>query len=135
MAKAIFMSMEESRKIEVLSRGLVVLFSEPINPKVEAVLNNHNITLEDVETTQLDNADLDEDTLVLTMSDTMKQAVLDEYDNVCDVYSITEFVGQIGEVFDPCGGTLADYESCYGELSKLVKKTIYKIDEIEIEAL
>jgi len=135
MAKAIYMSMEENRDIEVLSRGLAVLFSEPINPKVEAVLNNHNIAIEDSETVQLQDSDLDEHTLVLTMSEHMKQTVLNEYDNVCDVYSITEFVGQMGEVLDPCGGNIAEYESCYGELSKLVKKTIYKMDEIEIEAL
>jgi protein-tyrosine phosphatase len=32
-------------------------------------------------------------------------------------------------VVDPYGGTLVDYEECYIELARLVKKTIYKLNE------
>jgi len=35
-----------------------------------------------------------------------------------------------GEVKDPYGGTLVDYEECYNELLRLIKKTIYKLDEM-----
>lgn len=134
MAKAIFKSMEENRDIEVLSRGVTVLFSEPINPKVETVLNNHNIAIEDTESMLLEENDIDDNTLVITLSNSVKDTVMNEYSNTCDTFTITEFVDEPGELLDPCGGTLAEYESFYGELSRLVKKTVYKIDEIEMES-
>ena len=131
MAKTIFKSMETNREIEVLSRGVVVLFPEPTNPKVEAVLNNHNLNLEEHIATQLQHSDIDDNTLILTMTLALKNTILKQYTETKNVYVITEFVGESGDVLDPYGGTLAEYEACYVELAKLVKKTVYKIDEME----
>ena len=46
-----------------------------------------------------------------------------------DLYTLSEFVGENGDVVDPYGGTLAEYEACFTELVRLVKKTVYKINE------
>ena len=42
------------------------------------------------------------------------------------------FVGEYGDVTDPYGGTLMDYEECYIELARLVKKAMYKLNEEEL---
>ena len=45
------------------------------------------------------------------------------------MYILLKYAGESGDVVDPYGGTLVDYEECYIELARLVKKTIYKLNE------
>lgn len=129
MAAAIFSNMEESGEIEVLSRGSIVLFSEPINPKVEVVLNNHSINVSQHTACQLNMEEIDDKTLVLTMSEVLKMEIIRDYASIANLYTLPEFVGEHGDVVDPYGGSLAEYEACFSELTRLVKKTVYKINE------
>ncbi|NMB44163.1 MAG: low molecular weight protein arginine phosphatase [Clostridiales bacterium] len=129
MAATIFKSMETSSDIEVLSRGLVVLFSEPSNPKADTVLKSHNLDLKDHKSRGLKNSEITDTTLILTMTEQQKKNVLDNFTNANDVYTITEFVGETGEVDDPYGGSLIEYEEVYSQLSLLIKKLVYKLDE------
>jgi protein arginine phosphatase len=132
MAETIYKSLETNSDITVTSRGLVVLFSEPSNPKADIVLKSHNLQLEGHSSRPLKNSDIDEDTLILTMTDKQKRSVLDNYNGTDNVYTIKEFVGEAGDVTDPYGGTLIDYEECFVELARLVKKTVYKLNEEDI---
>ena len=63
------------------------------------------------------------------MTDKQKKSIEENYQNTDNVYTIKEFVGESGDVTDPYGGTLIDYEECYIELARLVKKTVYKLNE------
>lgn len=132
MAATIFKSMVSSGELEVLSRGLVVLFSEPSNEKANTVLKSHNLDLKDHKSRGLKSSDIDEDTLILTMTERQKKNLLETYENAKDVYTISEFVGESGDVADPYGGTLIDYEDCYAQLSLLIKKLVYKLSEGDI---
>lgn len=129
MAATIFKSMETSSDIEVLSRGLVVLFSEPSNPKADTVLKSHNLDLRDHKSRGLKNSEITDTTLILTMTDKQKESILENFANAKDVYTITEFVGENGEVDDPYGGSLIEYEEVYSQLSLLIKKLVYKLSE------
>ena len=129
MAEAIYKNLERVSTMKVISRGLVVLFGEPINPKAEVVLGKHELELVNHISKGLKAADLDEDTLILTMTASQKRKVLEEYPQVGEVYTIKEFAGEIGDVVDPYGGSLIDYEECYIELARLVKKAVYKLNE------
>lgn len=129
MAETIFKSMVLDSDLEVLSRGLVVLFPEPSNPKADTVLKSHNLDLKNHRSKALKNAEIDEDTLILTMTEQHKKNVLEGYENAKNVYTINEFVGESGEVEDPYGGTLIDYEDSYEQLSLLIKKLVYKLNE------
>lgn len=129
MAKAIYERMDEEKQLEVVSRGLVVLFPEPANPKASAVLKSNDLNIDGHVTTQLEEKDITEDTLILTMTEKQKESVMESFKNARNVYAIKEFVGYEGDVMDPYGGTLLDYEDCFDELSKLVKKTIYRLGE------
>ena len=55
--------------LEILSRGLVVQFQEPMNQKAEAVLISNGINMENYVSQQLTEEDLTEDALVITMED------------------------------------------------------------------
>ena len=131
MAETIYKSMETNSDIDVTSRGLVVLFSEPFNPKADTVLKNHNLELEGHFSKPLKNSDIDENTLILAMTEKQKQSVIEDFKDTGNTYTIKEFVGESGDVTDPYGGTLIDYEDCYVELARLVKKTVYKLNEEE----
>lgn len=132
MAETIFNSLKQDNLVTVKSRGLVVLFSEPSNPKAELVLQNHNLKLERHVSKQLKEADITEGTLILTMTENQKNEVIQKFPYNADIYTIKEYVGEYGDVTDPYGGTLMDYEECYVELARLVKKTVYKLNDDEI---
>jgi protein-tyrosine phosphatase len=129
MAEAIFLNLEQSSDIKVESRGLVVLFPEPSNPKAVMVLNNHGLSLDGHQSSALTLEDMEEDTLILTMTEHQKSKVLELIGQEEHIYTIKEFIGESGDVTDPYGGTLMDYEDCYIELARLVKKTVYKLNE------
>ncbi len=129
MAEAIYKNLEKVSDMKVCSRGLVVLFAEPLNPKAEIVLKKHDLELDNHMAKGLKATDLEENTIILTMTSGHKKKVQELYPEVKDVYTIKEFAGEIGDVVDPYGGTLMDYEECYTELGRLVKKTVYKLNE------
>lgn len=129
MAEAIYHSLVSESEIDTLSRGLVVLFPEPYNPKAEIVLKNHNMSLENHVAMQLQKEDITEHTLLLTMSYQQKMKVIEEYDITENVYTMKEFVGEEGDVLDPYGKTVLEYEDCFVELSRLMKKMVIKLNE------
>lgn len=129
MAEAIYKNIEKVSEMKVISRGLVVLFSEPINPKADIVLKKHDLELSNHVAKGLKTSDIDEDTLILTMTSSQKKKVIDTYPNAKHVYTIKEYAGENGDVVDPYGGSLIEYDECYAELARLVKKTVYKLNE------
>lgn len=129
MAEAIYKSLDKVSEIKVVSRGVVVLFGEPINPKAEIVLNKHGLELPNHISKGLKASDMDEATIVLTMTADQKRKVSENFPDVNELYTIKEFAGEIGDVVDPYGGTLMDYEECYAEIARLAKKTVYKLNE------
>lgn len=127
MAETIFKSLDPDTQVR--SRGLVVLFPEPVNPKAEMVLGNHNLALGNHVTHQLKVTDIEEGTLILTMTEAQKERVEKNFAVTDNLFTLKEFVGEIGDVTDPYGGTLMDYEDCYVELVRLIKKLVYKLAE------
>lgn len=129
MAEAIYKELEKISDIKVNSRGLVVLFGEPINPKAEVILEKHDLKLEGHVSKGLKVSDIEDNTIVLTMTANQKRIVKERFPELTDASTIKEFAGETGDVVDPYGGSLIDYEECYGELARLVKKTVYKLNE------
>lgn len=129
MAEAIYRNLDKESDINVFSRGLVVLFGEPINPKAEVVLKKHDLEIHNHISKGLKESEIDDNTLILTMTEAHKRKVRDAFPNAKNVYTIKEYAGESGDVVDPYGGSLVEYEECYIELARLVKKTVYKIIE------
>ena len=133
MAEAIYISMTTAERIPCISRGTVVLFPEPTNPKADTVLANHNLVSEHHESCQLTEEDITEAALILTMTERQKNQVIETFGEEIEVYTIKEFNGEIGDVVDPYGGSIVDYEECYNDLARLIRKTVYKLEEEGIE--
>lgn len=130
MAEAICKNMVTDDTIEIISRGLVVLFPEPVNPKAEVVLINHGISIEGHQAKQLIQEDMDEETLVFTMNKEQKERISRDYEVNTNMYTIKEFIEEEGDVMDPYGGTLVEYEECFVELSRDIKKIVLRLRKI-----
>ena len=113
MAEAILKSKFLLSELEVESRGLVVLFPEPVNQKAEAILASHGLTMKDHTAKMLEQEDFDERTLILVMEDALKQRIFQEHENVQNTWQLSEYIKAETDVTEPVGGSLADYGACY----------------------
>lgn len=118
--------------LKILSRGLVVLFPEPINPKAEAVLVSHGLSAKEHTATQLCQEEITSRTLILTMEDQMKEKVWSTYSDAGNVYTLAEYVGTKGDLLPLYGEPLASYGKCLEIIELLVKELVAKLNEDEI---
>ena len=134
MAATIMNSLKEDRDILVSSRGMVVLFPEPYNPKAVAVLSSHGMIMPSNSSRQIEKEDFDNDTLVLTMNTSHKQKIYTEFENAINVYTLQEYVGDEEEsIPDPYGKGIEEYGRCFDKLYELVSKASDLLFEEEKE--
>ena len=133
MAAGILKEFTLNHPIEILARGMVVLFPEPINQKAEAVLISNGINPEGYTSVQLSGEDISKDTLVIVMEQGQRVKVLEQFENAVEenVQVLTELVGDELEILNPYGGTLAAYGLCYDTLRKSIKKLVKLLNEGE----
>ena len=131
MAAGILQDLLVKGDIEVLARGLVVAFPEPMNQKAEAVLISNGISIQGFKSVELSQEDIEGNTLVLTMDSGQKEKVLSRFSKGTDVYTLNEFVGDELEIVDPYGGALPAYGLCYEMLRKSIKKLVKILNEGE----
>lgn len=133
MAEAIMKEYTLRYPLEIESRGLIVLFPEPLNQKAEAVLISNGINMDEKMSCQLEENDLSEGNLILTMEAAQKEKLLEEFQTAvqADVEVLTELVGDELEILNPYGGSLQSYGLCYETLNKTIQKLVKLINEGE----
>ena len=126
MAMGILKDMGLDYPVEILARGLVVQFPEPLNRKAEAVLIGNGITLEGFSSQQLVREDITENTLVLALETIHRDKILELFPDVDEnqVWVLAKFVGEELEALDPYGGNLSNYGLCYESLRTSIKKLV-----------
>lgn len=131
MAAAILKELGLKQPVEILARGLVVLFPEPMNQKAEAVMISNGLPTEGYMSSQLTAEDLDGETLVLAMEEKHRQKVLEMFEEAdpAHVHVLTEYVGDELEIVNPYGGTLQMYGLCYETLLSSIKKLANILNE------
>ena len=131
MAAALLRECSLKRELDIISRGLVVLFPEPLNQKASAVLISNGINMEDYMSEQLVAEDVDDHTLVLVMEEKyipQVLAIIGE-DKLPQVQVLTTLVGEELEIMDPYGAPLPSYGLCFESLSKTIKKLAVWLNE------
>ncbi|MGN0292955.1 MAG: hypothetical protein ACI4D3_03010 [Lachnospiraceae bacterium] len=128
MAEAIFKNISGDRPLEIISRGLVVLFPEPVNPKAAAVLQENHLRASKNYSEKLTIDDITEDTLVLALREAQVQKILNMLDSACDVSTLRGFVGYKGDTETP-SGDLSNYQDAFENLDLLVKAAAQRIFE------
>lgn len=133
MAAGILKEFPIKYPVEIMARGIVVQFSEPMNQKAEAVLISNGIDTEGFVSHQLEAEDITEDTLVLTMETIHRERVLERFPEVNPehIFVLSEFVGDELEILDPYGGALPNYGLCYESLRATIKKLVKILNEGE----
>lgn len=131
MAAGILGQYSLKHPVEILTRGLVVLFPEPLNQKAEAVMISNGINMEGFMSVQLTEEDFIEDTLVLVMERAQLEKVFEKFPEADpeNVHVLTELVGDELEILDPYGGTLQSYGLCYETLRKTIRKLVSYLNE------
>lgn len=133
MAAGIMKDLNADSNLEILARGLVVQFPEPLNQKAEAVMISNGISTEGFTSAQFKPEEVTPETAIFTMETVHRERLLELYDTVSpsQVFVLSEFVGEELEILDPYGGQLPNYGLCYETLRNTIKKLIKKLYEGE----
>lgn len=115
------------------SRGMVVLFPEPVNQKAEAVMKSARMTIAGHMATAFSETEIDSEILLLTMNTSQKKKIASEYAEDISVYTLTEYVGVDGEILNPYGKALNSYGECMEKLSELIDKLTEKLNSFTEE--
>ncbi|MEE3392159.1 MAG: ribose 5-phosphate isomerase B [Lachnospiraceae bacterium] len=115
---------------ECVSRGLVVLFPQPVSPKVNVMLTGKVKELcHHEETIQLAQDDIVDGTYIFTTSLSEKVSVIEDY-NVKNVYTLGEFSRLNIDIPDPYGKEDSEYEKSSEVLYDTVREIFEKIKAI-----
>lgn len=129
MAAVLFRKQPLLQEYVVKSRGLIVLFPEPVNQKAEAIMKSKQMTLAAHQTTPLAVEDITDDTLILTMEQKHKEKIQEAFAGAKAVFTLPEFVGAGAEVPSPYGEPLVKYGETYELIEGLVGKLAEKLNE------
>lgn len=126
MAEAILAS-KKITGIEVRSAG-VFAGSSPISANAGAVLENQGIDFDHM-SRSLSAEDLEWADIVLTMTLSHKQLILQQYPEAADkLYTLKEYVtGYPKDVSDPYGGSYSVYQNTFDELRELITRLEQKL--------
>ena len=122
MAAEILRHEELNQEYVIDSRGMVVLFAEPVNQKAEEILQEMGMSIAEHTSVGLSEADVDEKILLLTMDENQKKKIQAEYGEDTCVYTLSEYVKEKKEIMNPYGKPLEIYAECRDILSEYIHK-------------
>ena len=117
------------RPLEIKSRGLVVLFSEPLDAKAYAVLNEkgYGWCLEH-KAEQLLQEDIGDDVLLLTMEDKQKIRIWEQFENARNVYTLAEYIHYNGDILPLYGEPLSSYEEWIAGMDVMLDELVLRLN-------
>ena len=105
-----------------MSRGTVVLFSEPINPKVNVLLSSHDMNISNHENSkQLKREEITADTLLLTMTFSDKLKVIEDLGVSNNVYTVGEYIEDDADIREGVRILLESENYCVEEAEKMMQ--------------
>lgn len=117
------------QEYEITSRGMVVLFPEPLHPRAEELLESDGIVLDGYEAMPFSEELLEEDTLVLALHEAQKQKIMNEYPEFKQVYTLCEYVDGEEEIPSAYGQTTDQYDHMYELIQVYVERLANKLNE------
>ena len=99
--------------VELLSRGMVVLFSEPISPKAASVLHEHGCEEVTRRSAELTQEDIDGADLILTMGKNDVNHLKEHFETRASCMFVGTFIDMDEEIPDVTEDTIEAYEACY----------------------
>ena len=123
IAENVFIARYKGEALYVASRGIVVLFREPCNPKAEAVLAKHGIEMVRSTSLEIQNGDITDSTIVIALTEKDRARFSARFP-YATAYTLAALAGEDRDVKDPYGGTEEDYETCYEDIDRMIGKAI-----------
>lgn len=112
--------------VEVVSRGLVVLFPEPVNLKAADVVRQAGFAIQDFQASKLTKEEVQKADLILTITADEKEKVMKEFGEELgeqvQVATLSEFAEESVGIPDPYGKDQEDYEHCFIAIKRMVEK-------------
>lgn len=129
VAEAVYKSMAPTWLPPAISRGIVVLFSEPINPKVNVLLSGHDIEISNHKcSVMLDKNEITPETLLITMTFSEKVKLMEDFEIEHNVYTLGEFIEEDTDITNPYGAEEELYEKFFEEVCSRVERVILRIE-------
>lgn len=117
-----------SSKVTVSSRGLAAGTQCPASAQARTVMRRHGLSLDEHCSCQLSPADVQAADLILTMTQSHKAALVRFIPAAAGkTFTLAEYAGGSGDVADPYGGSVEDYEVCARQLAGLIAKVWEKL--------
>mgnify|MGYP000514747213 CR=1 FL=1 len=114
-------------QIETSSRGTVVLFDEPANPKVSEIAWSFGINLSQHRSKELEPEIFNDTSLFLCLDNRSRLKALEKCLKAADIYTLREYVMEQGDVFHPVGGSIEQYETACRNVERLVDLLLVKL--------
>ncbi|MBQ9156970.1 MAG: hypothetical protein IJ137_09315 [Eubacterium sp.] len=108
-------------EIDVVSRGLVVLFSEPVAPNAAKLLIERGYQIEDFRSAQLTEEDMDQADLVLALTDELADRIHQDYSSQTACMSLGTFLDVDASIPDVSEGTPEVYLDCFTAIEQLME--------------
>lgn len=116
------------KNIAVLSAGLMAMPGQPASPYSIEILKEQGIDIESHRSRNVERSFVEASTWVLTMTESHKQMLIHQFPEFTDkIKTLSEFIGESGEIQDPFGGTKEDYQKASEDIHKRVEKAWEKI--------
>ena len=129
MAEAVFRRLCEERgleDVEVSSRGIVVLFPEPVNPRAAQAVGDAGYKIREFQAAKLTDADVEDADLILTITSEEKERILADYEeelaDTDKVFSISEAAKEPVGIPNPYGKEAEDYAACFVIVRRMCEK-------------
>lgn len=133
MAEVVLNQLIEQREecdTVVVSRGLVVLFPEPVNAKAADLVREYGYSIKNFQSEQLTQEDIEESDLILTITDDEKKKLYANFNPPAgkQIETIKEFANAPECIIaDPYGKDQIIYEHCFLALKYLAERVFDRI--------
>jgi len=135
MAEAVFARLLEEQgfdDVKLSSRGLVVLFPEPVNPRAAQAAGDAGYKMKEFQATKLTGADIEDADLIFTVTPEEKERVIidfsEELGGMDKVFTISEAAREPVGIPNPYGKETEDYATCFVTIKRMCEKCFeYKI--------
>ena len=128
MAERLFQRQTLLQEYDIESRGMIVLFPEPMNPKAEEIMRRNEVDISEHEALAFEEKDITPDTLILTMEKVQKRKIITEYGFHPNIFTLNEYLDEEKEVESMYGKSLEEYEAGYLELEIYMRKLARKLN-------
>lgn len=120
------LAVRSANGIQVASRGRVVLFPEPVNPKIQAVAVKRGFSLSWHKALEIKETDFSDTTLILSMDEDNKNRLYQKYASAKNIFSLKSYLEKTGDLRPPIGAGIEEYEAVCEELEGLLESLMEK---------